>query len=229
MRSFLLVPVLLLSACTSAGGDYFRLEEGLTWEYSLVQGGVQDEVWRVEVGDAADNPANQRGSLWWRIVRSEPHPDFPGERLETDHRSFNVGAEEDQTGSEPVLLGYTYRHVELDEGDRNEWFVKVPEAGATWSDTWNYTIDDGGSEFEYTIEISRGQDTVQTGLGNYDDTVQVIRTTVITNRNQGNEQELTQIHEEHWARDVGLVRYRFTAANEEVTDAALRTADTVDL
>jgi hypothetical protein len=229
MRLLLPLLCLPLAACSGAGADYFRIETGLTWEYSLVTGGVQDEVWRLEIVDAEENPANQRGQLWWRIIRSEPHPDFAGERLETDHRSFNVGLEEDQTGSEPVPIGWTYRHVELDEGDRNEFFVKVPEGGNTWSDTWSYTIDDGGSEFDYSVEIARGEDTVQTGLGNYDDTVRVVRTTVITNTAGGNDQVLTQVHEEHWARDVGLVRYRFTAADGEVTDAALRTADTVDL
>jgi hypothetical protein len=226
----LLLCASLLVACPSAeeAGDFFLLEAGNTWTYTLIQGGNGEE-WTLSVLDAAENQDSSRGDLWFYMTRPEPSndPQDPDAVIDFPVRSFNVSLEADSTGEEPIPIGYTYRFVGQGEGDRNEFFVKYPGDNATYTESWEYEVENelGTNRFEYSIETRHSTDEVETGLGNWSDNILVDR--VVTQINidgAGNEVPFEQTHQEVWAAGAGLVRYRFVSVDEEVTEAVMRTS-----
>jgi hypothetical protein len=226
----LFVLAALLAGCTSLeeAGDYFRLEVGQSWTYTLIQGGNGEE-WTLRTRDAAENPDSTRGDVWFHLTRPEPSndPQDPDGVIDFPVRSFNVSQEADTTGDVPIPIGYTYRFVGQGEGDRNKYFVKYPGEDETFTDAWDYEVasEVGTSRFEYDVTVTRSTEPVETGYGSWSDNILVHRVVTIVNVNgQGEEVALPQTHDEVWAAGGGLVRYRFESADEQVTEAVVRTS-----
>lgn len=227
-RLALLSVLSLLTACgPGAGGDYFKLEVGNTWEYFLIEGGEDGEFWTLQALDTDDNSANGRGDVYFRLSRTIPDGLSPGVDQTLEQRRFNVEHVQDLTGSEPVSIGWDYRWVLQEEGERSEFFVKTPGAGADWTDAWDYDITETGSDFVHSIEMSRCSGEVETSYAVFEDCVHVVRTldTINYDINNNPEDPLTTIHEEVWATGVGLVRYSILASDGQRSTAVLRTTN----
>ena len=222
--SSLLLCAGLFTGCTAVEevGDYFLLEVGNTWTYALIQGG-NDEEWTLEVLDAAENDQSPRGDLWVLMTYPEPanDPQNPGAIIERRWRSFNVSLEADSTGEEPIPIGYTYRYVLPDEGDRSEFFVKYPGDNDAYTESWDYEVEEEGTttRFEYEVSTQYSTEPVDTGYGKWSDNVLVDR--VVTQHREG-EDPFVQRHHEVWAAGGGLVRYRFVSVDEVVTEVVVR-------
>lgn len=225
-----LVSALALAGCPPSGpGDYYNLGLGYTWEYFLVEGGEEGEFWTLQALDADENTESGRGDFYMRLTRTIPDGLAPGQDQTFEQRRFNVAHQQDLTGSEPVSIGWTYRWVLQEEGDRDSYFVVAPGSAADWTDSWSYeTGEVGGSDFEHEIDVARCDDDVETSYATFSDCLEYTRTVTTTNFDfEGNEQVLTTVHHEAWAADVGLVRYSITASDGHVSTAVLRTTNSV--
>ena len=218
----------LLAGCPSTEevGDYFLLDTGNTWTYTPISGGTGEE-WTLQVRDAAENEASPRGDLW--IYLSYPEdandPQNPGLIIDRPVRSFNVSLEADNTGEEPIPIGYTYRYVLPDEGDRNEYFVKYPGDLDSYSEAWDYEVEEEGSSYrvEFEIGIEHSTAEVETGYGSWSDNILVDRTvTQINVDGDGVETRYVKSFHEVWAAGGGLVRLRFVDTQEVVTEIVVR-------
>lgn len=229
--SIALSAALCLAACPSVDeqADFFLLEAGNEWTYTTISGGNGEE-WTLQVQDATENPNSSRGDLWFYLWFPENanDPQDPDRIIESPFRSFNVSLEEDATGDEPIPIGYTYRFVGGDEGDRNEFFVKYPPAdGEAYSESWSYEVESetGTRRDEYEVSISTSSDPVETGYGSWDNNILVHKLhTQINVQQNGDEVEFEREHFETWAAGGGLVRYKFVSVDEEVTEIVVRNA-----
>ncbi len=207
--------------------DYYQLAVGNQWEYYVTQG-QSGEVWNMEVFDADDNPETGRGDLYVVMSRTEPppEPNLPSLTIET--RSFNLASQEDLTGSVAKLIGWQYKWVNNDEGDRNEYFVKAPTSREDWTDDWQYGVNGsaGGTDFWFSVSASYMTEPVVTGYGTYIDCIEY-RREVRLEHDDGTEQYVE--HLEAWAAGVGLIRYTLTAVDGDVTEVVLRTTNVADL
>ncbi|MBJ94234.1 MAG: hypothetical protein CMP23_07105 [Rickettsiales bacterium] len=228
------ITVVLLALSWWAGcapqpqADYFQLAIGNQWEYYVTAGGEEGEVWNMEVLDADDNPESGRGDVYLVMSRTEP-PSGPGlASLTVDTRSFNLATQQDLTGSSPQLIGWQYKWVNNDEGDRNEYFVKEPGSRSDWSENWDYRADGnaGGTEFWFSVSERRTTDPIQTPYGTYVDCLEVERE-VRLDHSDGTEQFV--LHVESWAAGVGLIRYQRTGTDGDVTEVLLRTTNVAEI
>jgi hypothetical protein len=229
-RSLLAFAALLLGCPAGPGDDYYLLEVGNVWEYALL-GGEATDVWTLALADAADNPNDERGDIYVRLFRLEEDQLRPGETIEVNQRAFNIRSEEDNTGSEPVPQGWTYRFANEEEGVRNEFFLPQP-GNDGWTDPWEYEFESSNTtDWSHSVVCTQGTDRVETAYGNYDDTVNVVRQVQkrTVDALSGDTQTLTWTHEEFWALDAGLVRYRLTSSQGQTFDLALRNASAFDL
>jgi hypothetical protein len=223
----------LAAACPGGGAaaDYYRMEQGLSWDYYLIsEGGAEDEAWALQVLDADENEETSIGDLFFRLQRSYTDESNPSQTYTLDQRKFNLRLEEDETTDPPAPIGWTYRWVNQDEGERGEYFVKVPGADTEWSDDWDYEIegDAGGSDFGFEVHAERWAEPVEASLGTYDDTIAYTRTVTITSFGlDGDELVQVQEHHEYWAAGVGLVRYLFVHSDGDVSEVVLRSTDAV--
>jgi hypothetical protein len=227
--SVLAVVLPVLSACPPVEeADYFQMAVGNQWEYYVTQGGLDGEVWNMEVFDADDNPETGRGDVYVVMSRTEPPPEPTLPSLTVDARSFNLATQEDLTGSVAKLIGWQYKWVNNDEGDRNEYFVKAPGSRADWSDHWEYGVNGsaGGTDFWFSVTGSYMPDPVQTPYGTYVDTVEYVRE-VRLDHSDGTEQYVQ--HLENWADGVGLIRYVVTAVDGDITEVLLRTTNVAEI
>ncbi len=226
-----LAPVVFLLGCPpSGGGDYYNFGLGYTWEYVLIEGGEDDEFWTLQALDADENDESGRGDYYIKLTRTLPDSLGPGQDQTFDQRRFNVDHEQDLTGSEPVSIGWSYKWVLQEEGDREEYFVVAPGSARDWSDSWSYeTGESGGSDFEHEITASRCTDQVVSSFISTADCIEYERTVTTTNfALDGSEQVLTTVHHETWAAGVGLMRYSITASDGGVSTAVLRTTDSAE-
>ena len=233
MSRFLsLIPLtLLLTGCPPGGGeDYFRLDVGNTWEYFLVDGGVEGEYWTLSMLDADENEESGRGDVFFQMLRTVPDALGPGVPADYPQRRFNVALEEDTTGSVAMPIGWTYRWLPdaQKEGDRGEYFVKSPGSASDWSDGWSYEVGDAGSDFDFEVETYRSSEARQTSFGTYTDLVIVERTTEITSYSTGTELVQTTTSVETWAAGVGLIHFSILGADGVTTEAVLRTTNAAD-
>ncbi len=235
MRALLLIPMLAgLVGCEAVEeADYFMLEPGNTWTYALIQGGADGDEWTLTIGDASDREETQRGDLWFALMRPEPDPIDPDLTIQVPHREFNVSQEADNTGDEPIPIGYTYRAVENEEGQLDQFFVKYAGSDEDWSNSWDFDLESetGTTSWSYEIHAYRSTDPVGTGLGTWEDNIIVDRTIALTSIDAfGDPTTQTRLHHEVWAAGAGLVRYRFTSAEDLVTEAVMRqsTAFTIE-
>lgn len=231
LSTLLVASSAILLGCPPTGpGDYANLAVGNTWEYFLVQGGEDEEYWTLQALDADDNTESGRGDIYLRLSRTIPDGLAPGQDETYDQRRFNVAHVQDLTGSEPVTIGWDYRWVLQEEGDRGEFFTVAPGSSADWTNSWNYeTGEPGGSDFDHEITATRCQDYVETSYGTFGDCVVYERTVTTTNFDLGGEEQvLTTVHHETWANGVGLVRYSITASDGNVSTAVLRTTNSVE-
>lgn len=231
----LLVPVLfslLLAGCPpTIIDDYFQMEVGNTWEYFLVDGGEVDEFWTLNALDADDNDESGRGDIFFRMVRTVPDGIADGVPAEYEQRRFNIGLEQDLTGSEPRPIGWTYRWLPeaQKEGDREEYFVVVPGSRDDWTDSWSYEFgEDGGSDFYIEVDTQRSEGPRQTSYGTYNDLVECVRTVEITSFATGEELVQTTVTTETWAAGVGLIHFHVLAADDTTTEGVLRTTNVAD-
>ena len=219
----LILGATLLGGCTPAeeAGDFFLLEVGNSWTYTLIQGGNGEE-WTLRTRDAAENPDSTRGDVWVHLTRPESanDPQDPDAVIDYPVRSFNVSQEADSTGDEPIPIGYTYRFVGQGEGDRNKFFVKYPGDDEGYTESWDYEVEIGTSRYEYDVTVTHSTAAVETGYGSWSDNILVHREVTIVNQGV----PLTQQHDEVWAAGGGLVRYRFESGDEQVTEAVVRTS-----
>ncbi|MCP4867580.1 MAG: hypothetical protein GY898_02540 [Proteobacteria bacterium] len=230
-RLALLLPLALLTACPPpGGGDYANLEVGYTWEYFLIEGGEEDEFWTLQALESDENPANGRGDIYFRLTRTIPDGLSPGNDQTLEQRRFNVELKQDLTGSAPVDIGWEYKWVLQEEGERGEFLIKTPGSAGDWTDGWDYEITETGSDFVHSIEMRRCDEEVETSYDVFDDCVHVTRTldTINYDINNNPEDPLTTIHEEVWAEGVGLVRYSILASDGQRSTAVLRTTNSVD-
>ncbi len=223
---------LLLAACPpTSNEDYFNLAVGYTWEFYLLEGGEDGEFWTVQALDADENTESGRGDIYFRLTRTIPDGLGPGTDQVLEQRRFNVRHVQDLTGSEPVSIGWDYRWVLQEEGEREEYFLRQPGSAKDWSDGWDYeTGEPGGSDFEHTVEMATCTEPVATSAGEFEDCVTVTRTVEVTNYDiNGNpEDPLTTVHTEVWARDVGLASYEILASDLQRSYAVLRTTNAMD-
>jgi hypothetical protein len=220
----LLLALPSLSACAvGEEADYFHFAIGNHWEYYLNEGGVDGEHWFLEIQDADDNPETQRGDFYFNFYQTVPNSVPQQPDLQFFLRRFNFSVETATADAgEEVALGFIYRWAPEDEGERDEFVVKVPEDGADWYDSWEYGGSTGTTETTYEVAEWRRADPVQTPHGTYTDCVDVERTlTQVSQQGQG-EITTVQVREETWANGVGLVRYRITAVDGGVSEGLLR-------
>ncbi len=212
----------VFAGCPAAGeSDFFQLAVGNSWEYIVLSGGEDGERWNAISDDPDDNDdaRSGRGDIMFRMVRTYPNPDTALPDIEIQMRNFNVSTESTVEGE---LLGWQYKDVPADEGDRNEWFVKVPEpSNPDYSDSWEYDVP-GESDSEVTMEVTQSWCTepLQTSYGTYDGCLEIIRTKT-TDHNNG-ELITTQVRHETWAPGYGLIRYLIIAGDEDETEGRLR-------
>ena len=83
--------------------DYFQMEIGNQWEYYVTQGGLDGEVWNMEVFDADDNPETGRGDIYVVMTRTEPPPEPNLPSLTVDARTFNLAAQQKQLDYKAVI------------------------------------------------------------------------------------------------------------------------------
>lgn len=227
--SLVLLPaVVLLCGCPPVDAvDYYQLAVGNQWEYYVTQG-PEGEVWNMDVLDADDNPETGRGDIYLLMTRTEPPTEPTMPAVVYDARRFNLATQEDLTGSVAKLIGWQYKWVNNDEGDRNEYFVKAPGSASSWSDSWDYGVNGsgGGTDFWFSVTGSYTTDPVQTPYGTYVDCVQYIRE-VRLDHSDGTEQNIE--HVEVWAAGVGLIRYMVTAVDGDVTEVLLRTTNVAEI
>ncbi len=210
-----------LGGCPAAGDvDYFQLGIGNTWEYRVLSGGEEGERWTAISDDPDDNEyaRSGRGDIMFHLMRTYPNaePELPD--IEIPMRNFNVSEERTV---EDVLLGWQYKDVPSDEGDRNEWFVKIPDpTDPDYSDSWEYDVpSESNSEVSIAVTQSWCQEPLLTSYGTYDDCLDVIRTKT-TDHNDG-ELITTQVRHETWAGGYGLIRYLIIAGDEDETEGRL--------
>ncbi len=221
--------LLLMVGCPPAEDvDYFQLAVGNHWEYYVTQGGEEGEVWNMEIFDADDNPETGRGDVYLVMNRVEPPPEPTLPSLTVNTRTFNLATQEDLTGSVAKLIGWQYKWVNNDEGDRNEYFVKEPGSGSDWSDDWEYGVNGsaGGTDFWFSVRAARTSDPIQTPYGTYVDSIEVNRE-VRLDHSDGTEQFVS--HVEDWAAGVGLIRYMRTGTDGDVTEVLLRTTNVAEI
>lgn len=225
----LLALVSLLVGCPpSSGEDHFQFALDNTWEYFLVDGGEEDEVWNLTISDADENEESGRGDLFFQMVRTVPNA--LGEGLPADYpqRRFNLALEQDLTGSTPKPIGWTYRWLPdaQKEGARGEYFVVSPGSASDWSDDWSYDFGEPtGSDFSIAVITERSSEPRQTSFGTFDDLILVERTVEITSFSSGDELVQTTVTNETWAEGVGLVHFHILAADGTNTEAVLRTTN----
>ncbi len=212
---------LSMTGCeTTTSSDYFQLGVGNTWEYRVLSGGETGERWTAISDDPDDNDdaRSGRGDIFFQMERHYPNPDSDLPDIEIQMRNFNVSEEKTVEGD---VLGWQYKDVPADEGDRNEWFLKVPDiADPSYADAWEYDVP-GESDSDVDIEVSQAwcQTPVQTSYGTYEDCLEVVRTKT-TDHNNG-ELITTQVREETWAPGYGLIRYKIIAGDEDETEGRL--------
>jgi len=217
----------VMGCAPTVAQDYFRLEVGNSWEYFVVEGGTDGETWYLEALDADDNDMSGRGDVYLRMMQELP--DDPGSPFFL--RRFNIRHEQDLTGSTPVSIGWSYRWVEKNEGDRDEWFVTSPGSDSGWTDSWSYSVQESGagSEFEHEVTAGYCTEEVAASYATTDDCVEVERTITTVNHSLGEDApDLVTVHIETWAAGVGLLRYRILESDGQTKDAVLRTASFVD-
>lgn len=234
MRRLLLLPLLVaVVGCEEVVQlDYFLLDPGDTWTYALIQGGADGEEWTLTVSDAEDREESQRGDIWVALTRPEPDPIDPSLTIEVPQREFNVSLEADSTGEESIPIGYTYRAVENEEGQLDQFFVKYPGSAPDWSTSWEYDWESetGTTAWSYQVSVRRSTDDVGTGMGTWSDNILVDRIIAQTNIDaNGDPQTQTREHHEVWAAGGGLVRYRFTSVDDVVTEAVVRTSSAIQI
>ena len=221
----------VLGGCeTAAPEDYFRFEIGHHWEYYLLQGGVDDEHWYLDVKDADENPETARGDFYFYFFQTVPAavPEQPD--IEHPLRRFNYSAETTVDGDgATVVTAWTYRWAPEDEGDRDENFVVPPGAAADWSLDWDYGADTGSTETTFEMTEQRREDPIQTPYATYTDCLELVR--AVTRVSQVGNDELTtvQTREETWCNGIGLVRYKITAVDGAVSEALLRDTNVTEL
>jgi len=227
--SLVFLPAVLLCGCPPVEAiDYYQLAVGNQWEYFVTQGGVEGEVWNMEIFDADANPDSGRGDIYLLMNHTTPPNEGNPQALTLPERSFNLAAQQDLTGSVAKLIGWQYKVVEEDEGDRNEYFVKAPGSADDWSGSWDYRVSDSGAamDFAFSVNADRMTDPVQTPYGTYVDYVRCIREVRIEHSDgtEGN-RELV----EDWASGVGLIRYQVTGVDGDVTEVLLRTTNVAEI
>ena len=210
-----------LAGCDAAGADsYFQLAVGNTWEYRVVSGGEEGERWSLISDDPDDNDAapSGRGDIFFKMERTYPNPDSALPDIVIQMRNFNISEEMSVDGA---ALGWQYKDVPADEGDRNEWFVKNPDVtDPVYTDSWEFEVPgDSESEVNIVVEQSWCAAPVQTSYGTYADCLDVVRTKT-TDHNNG-ELITTQIRHETWAPGYGLIRYLIIAGDEDETEGRL--------
>jgi hypothetical protein len=226
--SILPLAVLLIGCPPSAQEDYFHLELGNSWEYFLVDGGEEGETWSLDILDADDNEESGRGDIFFKMIRTVPNALGEGVPADYEQRRFNLALEQDETGSTPKPIGWTYRWLPeaQKEGDRGEYFVVSPGSASDWSDDWSYDFgEDTGSDFSISVVTQRSSDARQTSFGTFTDLVVVERTVEITSFSTGEELVQTTVTNETWAAGVGLVHFHILAADGTTTEAVLRTTN----
>jgi hypothetical protein len=224
----LLLFAALLCGCPPLdAADYYQLAVGNQWEYYVTQG-PEGEVWNMDVLDADENPETGRGDIYVVMTRTEPAPEPTMDPQVYDARRFNLATQDDLTGSVAKLIGWQYKWVNNDEGDRNEYFVKAPGSASDWSDSWSYGVSEsaGGTSFDFSVTGAYMTDPVQTPYGTYVDCVRYTRD-VQLNHNDGSQQNIE--HVEDWAAGVGLIRYMVTAVDGDVTEVLLRTTNVAEI
>jgi len=217
-------PLSALSGC--AGGDagnYFQLEEGNTWEYFVRNSELRDERWTLSILDSDDNEQGSRGQLYFELKRTYTDDNNPDLEYSDFLRRFNVSADNGGLGDDAPIIAWQYKQVNNDEGKRNEDFLVQPEVGE-WSSTWDFEVDGdaGASDFEFEVEAGWATEGVQTSLGVFEDTLKITRTRRTISNSGGNEQVLTNIREEWWALDVGLIQYRETGSDGLSVEGVVR-------
>ena len=208
--------------------DYYQLSIGNQWEYYVSQGGQDGEVWNMEIFDADDNPETGRGDVFLVMSRTEPPPEPTLPSLTVDTRSFNLATQQDLTGQAPKLIGWQYKWVNNDEGDRDEYFVKAPGSASDWSEAWEYGVNGsaGGTACWFSVDAARRSDPIQTPYGTYVDCIEVQRE-VRLDHSDGTEQFVS--HVEDWAAGVGLIRYVRTGTDGDETEVLLRTTNVAEI
>lgn len=225
--NLLALATLFASAGCAGGdaGDFFQMEEGNTWEYFVRNSELNDEGWTLAIKDADDNQQGSRGQLYFELTRT--YTDATNPTLEyTDFlRRFNVSTDNGGLGEDAPVIAWVYKQVNNDEGARNENFLVQPEVGADWSSAWEFEVDgeNGASDFEFEVTAQYASSSVQTSLGSFEETLHITRTRQTISNSGGSEQILTNVREEWYARDVGLVQYRETGNDGLSVEGVLRT------
>ncbi len=220
----LAAPLGALSGCAAGdAGDYFQFEEGNSWQYFVRNSELRDERWTLSILDSDDNEQGSRGQLYFELKRTYTDDNNPDLEYSDFLRRFNVSADHGGLGEESPIIAWQYKQVNNDEGKRNEDFLVQPEVG-DWSAAWDFEVDGdaGASDFEFEVEAGWATESVQTSLGSFEDTLHVTRTRRTISNSGGNEQVLTNVREEWWALDIGLVQYRETGSDGLSVEGVVR-------
>jgi|GEM_PF-1972504 len=224
----LAAPLILTSGCAAGDArDYFQIAEGNTWEFFVRNSELNDERWTLQILDADENEQGGRGELYFELIATYTDATNPTLEYNEFRRRFNVSADNGGLGEDAPVIAWQYKQVNNDEGLRNENFVVQPEESPDWSASWDFEVDGegGGSDFEFELVAGWATDSVQTSLGQFENTLKIERTrSTISNTGEG-QQILTNLREEWYAPDVGLVQYRETGADGISVEGVLRTTN----
>jgi hypothetical protein len=204
----------------SAANNYFQLDVGNTWEYRVVAGGEEGERWSLISDDPDDNDdaPSGRGDIYFRMVRTWPNPEPALPDLVIQMRSFNIS---EKMSVDEDVLGWEYKDVPADEGDRNEWFLKTPDTtDPDYTDGWDYELSgDANTEIIIDVEQFWCPAPLQTSYGTYADCLEVVR--LKSTHYIDDEITITQTRHETWAAGYGLIRFLIIAGDGDETEGRL--------
>ena len=207
----------------AADRDYFLITAGNRWDYGVVEGGAEPgEFWRMTVLPAGENPDDASGQFYFRLTRHDGD-------IEQGILAFNASLVDAPDGGS----AYVYDVASANVGGVGRELLRTPSDradSAAWAASWTYEVDlPPSTVITHEVVAAHRTEEIVTAAGTFGDSVEYERrVTRVQEDPQGNSTTLVTVQVETYARDIGLVRYRFTSVDGSVSEVRLTSSNVAD-